>query len=83
MLLGIYPCALEWWLLTAVVLLVVVQTELLAVVGAAHQISSAAPVAVIVTAISRTVTVTLTLVTGGLRSAASPALEIAARTSLT
>ena len=69
--------------LAAVILLVVVGAKLEAVVGAAYQVSLAASVAVIAAAIPGPITVTLTLVTGGLRSAASPALEIAARTSLT
>ena len=51
------------WPLTAIVLLVVIQTELLTVVRAADQVSFAASVAVTLTSITRAVTVTLSLVT--------------------
>ena len=69
--------------LTAVILLVVVGAKLEAVVGAAYQVPLAASVAVIVAAISGPITVTLTLITGGLRSAASLAVVIPPSTSLT
>ena len=65
----------SWRLLAAVILLMVVMSELLAVVWATHQISSAASVAVIVTSITRTITITLTLVTRVLRSATSSVLH--------
>ena len=51
------------WPLTAIVLLVVIQTELLTVVRAADQVSFTASVAVTLTSITRAVTVTLSLVT--------------------
>ena len=60
--------------LAAVILLMVVVTKFFAVVGPTHQISSAASVAVILTSITRTITVTLTLVTRVLRSATSSVL---------
>ena len=69
--------------LAAVILLVVVGAKLEAVVGATYQISFAASVAVIVAAISGPITVTLTLITGGLRSTAPPAVVIPTSTSLT
>merc|ERR1719154_50348 len=69
--------------LAAVILLVVVGAKLEAVVGATYQVSLAASVAVITTAISGPITVTLTLITGGLRSAASLAIVIPPSTSLT
>jgi len=69
--------------LTAVILGVVVGTKLETVVGPTHQISSAASVAVIVTSITRTITVSLTLVTRVLRSAASLSIIISPGTSLT
>ena len=61
----------------------VVGAKLEAVVGPAHQISLAAPVSVIVTAVTGSVTVTLALVTGGLRGAASLAVIIPSSASLT
>jgi len=69
--------------LAAVILLVVVGAKLEAVVGATYQVSLAASVAVIAAAIPGPVTVTLTLVTGGLRSTASLAIIIPPSTSLT
>jgi len=69
--------------LTAVILGVVVGTKLETVVGAAHQISLAASVSVIITAVTGSVTVALALVTGGLRGAASLAVIIPSRASLT
>jgi len=57
-------------------------TELFAVVGPAHQISLAASVAVIVTSVTRTITVTLTLVTRVLRSATPSVPVVPARTPL-
>jgi len=68
--------------LAAVVLGVVVGAKLEAVVGAADEVTLAAPVAVIVAAITRPVTVTLALVTGGLRSAAPLAVIIPPGASL-
>ena len=69
--------------LAAVVLLVVVGAKLEAVVGATYQVPLAASVAVIAAAIPGPITVTLTLVTGGLRSTAPLAVIIPASTSLT
>jgi len=69
--------------LTAVILGMVVGAKLEAVVGPANQISLAAPVSVIVTAVTGSVTVTLALVTGGLGGAASLAVIIPSRASLT
>lgn len=69
--------------LTAVILGVIVGTKLETVVGAADEVTLAASVAVIVTSVTRTVTVTLTLVTRVLRSAASLTIIIPPSTSLT
>ena len=69
--------------LAAVVLLMVVGAKLEAVVGAAYQVSLAASVTIIVAAIPGPVTVTLALVTRGLRSAGPLAVIIPASTSLT
>jgi len=69
--------------LTAVILGMVVGTKLETVVGAADEITLAASVAVIVTSVTRTITVTLTLVTRVLRSAASLTVIISPGTSLT
>ena len=61
----------------------VVQTKLLAVVGAADEVTLAASVSIIQTAITRPITVTLTLITGVLRGAAPLTIIIPASTSLT
>ena len=71
------------WPLTAVVLLVVIQPELLTVVRTTDQVSLAASVSVILPAVPRAITVTLPLVTRVLWSTASPAIEISSGTSLT
>ena len=71
------------WPLTAVVLLVVIQPELLTVVRTTDQVSLAASVSVILPAVTRAITVTLPLVTRVLWGAASPAIEISSGTSLT
>ena len=71
------------WPLTAVVLLVVIQPELLTVVRTTDQVSLAASVSVILPAVPRAITVTLPLVTRVLWGAASPAIEISSGTSLT
>ena len=60
----------------AVVLRVEVGSELEAVVGAAHQASSAASVAVMLTSVLRAVTVALADITGTLRSATPPVLVV-------
>ena len=76
-------CCYLLWPLTAVILGVIVGAKLETVVGAADEVTLAASVAVIVTAVTRTITITLTLVTGVLRSAASPAsFKVPAETSL-
>jgi len=69
--------------LTAVILGMVVSSKLETVVGATDEVSLAASVSVIVTAITRTVTVTLSLIAGVLRGAAPLAIVIPASTSLT
>ena len=61
----------------------VVGAKLETVVGPAHQVSLAAPVSVIITAVPRPVTVALALVTGGLGGAASLAVIIPSSASLT
>ena len=65
------PASTAVRLLAAVVLRVEVGSELEAVVGAAHQASSAASVAVMLASVSRSVTVALPNITGTLRGAAS------------
>ena len=64
------PASTAVRLLAAVVLRVEVSSELEAVVGAAHQASSAASVAVMLASVSRSVTVALANITGTLRGAA-------------
>ena len=61
----------------------VVSSKLETVVGATDEVSLAASVSIIVTAIPGTVTVTLTLITGVLRGAAPLTIVIPASTSLT
>ena len=68
---------------TAVVLLVIEQPELPAVVAAAHQLAPAPGVAVVTSAVTGAVTVTLAIATGLLRCAASLPVKIPPRTSLT
>ena len=60
----------------------VVQTKLLAVVGATDEVTLAASVSIIQATITRPVTVTLTLITGVSRSTASLAIVIPPSTSL-
>ena len=67
---------------TAVVLLVVVVAELLAVVAAADQVPLAPGVAVVEPAVAGTVAVSLSLVAGVLRGAAPPALVVTAGAAL-
>ena len=69
-------------LLAAVVLLVVIQSELSAVVAATDQISQTALVAVVPAAVTRSVTVSLPLVTGLLGSATSLTVVVPATTPL-
>merc|ERR1712044_74652 len=61
----------------------VVGSKLKTVVGPTDEVTFAASVSVIVTAIPRTVTVTLSLIAGVLRSAAPLTIVISASTSLT
>merc|ERR1719411_2326032 len=69
--------------ITAVILLVVVGSEFLTVVAAAHQVTLAASVAVINSAVQWSVTVTLPQAAGLLRRAASLTVEISPPASLT
>ena len=69
-------------LLAAVVLLVVIQSELSAVVAATDQISQTALVAVVPAAVTRAVTVSLPLVTGLLGSTTSLTVVVPATTPL-
>ena len=69
-------------LLAAVVLLVVIQSELSAVVAATDQISQTALVAVVPAAVTRSVTVSLPLVTGLLGSTTSLTVVVPATTPL-
>jgi len=62
---------------------VVVSSELETVVGAAHQISLAAGMTIIETAVPRSVTVALALVTGIFRGAASLTVIVPTSASLT
>jgi len=68
--------------LTAVILGMVVGSKLETVVGATDKVSLAASVSIIVTAITRTITVTLSLIAGVLRGAAPLSIVISASTSL-
>ena len=71
------------WLLTAVIFRMVILSELETVVTPTHQLALAASVAVVLTPVPRTVTVSLSLPTGQLRSATSPAIVVPPRTPLT
>jgi len=70
------------WKVAAVILLVEVCSELLAVVAATHQVSLAAPVTIISSSIQRTVTVTLAVAAGALWCTAPATIEVTASTSL-
>jgi len=72
------PTSTTVWELTAVVLGVEVSSELEAVVTPADQAGPAASVTVMLTSVSRSVTVSLTYITGTLRSTASPAVVVPA-----
>ena len=61
----------------------VVGSKLKAVVGSTDEVSLAASVSIIVTAVPRTVTVTLALIAGVLRGAAPLTIVISASASLT
>ena len=61
----------------------VVGSKLETVVGATDEVSLAASVSIIVTAITRTITVTLSLIAGVLRGAAPLTIVISASASLT
>ena len=76
-------CCIQLRLLAAVILLMVVCSELEAVVAPADQVAPAAPVSVILAAVTRPVTVPLPLPTRRLRSAAPPPIEVSPSTSLT
>ena len=69
--------------LAAVILVMVVVSELLAVVAAAHQVSPASSVTVIETPVIGTIAVSLPFTAGIRRSAASSAVIIPTRTPLT
>ena len=69
--------------LTAVVLLVVEMAKLLAVVTATHEVSLTAGMAVMLTSISRSITVPLSLPTGLLGSTTPATLVVPSCTSLT
>ena len=68
--------------LTAVVLLVVVEAELPAVVGAAHQLAPAPGVAVVKAPVTRAITVTLAILAWSLGGAAPPPVVVPPRASL-
>ena len=68
--------------LTAVILLVIVSSELETIVAAAHQVSSTPRMAIIDAAVQRSVTVTLAFTTGVFRCAASPPVIVPTPTSL-
>jgi len=70
------------WKVAAVILLVEVCSELLAVVAATHQVSLAAPVTIISSSIQRTVTVTLAVAAGALWCTAPATIEVTASTSM-
>ena len=70
------------WSLTAVVLLVIVSSELETVVTATHQVSSTPSMAIIDAAVQRSITVTLAFTTRGLWCATSPSVKVPATTSL-
>ena len=68
--------------LAAVVLLVVVEPELPAVVGAAHELAPAPGVAVMPPPVTRTVAVALAILAWSLGAAAPPPVVVPPRTSL-
>ena len=70
------PASTAVWVFTAVVLGVKIGTELETVVTPTHQSSLAASVAVMLTSITRSVTVALANITGTLRSAAPPPVVV-------
>ena len=67
----------------AVVLVVVEGAELLAVIGAAHELAPAAGVPVVAAAVPRAVAVALAVLAGLLGGAAPPPVIVPARASLT
>ena len=69
--------------LAAVVLLVVVEAELPAVVGAAHELAPAAGVAVMQPPVRGPVTVALAVLARGLGGTAPPAIVVPPRTLVT
>ena len=70
------------WLLTAVIFGMIIFSELEAVVAAALQVSLAASVAVMLASIARSVTVSLSFITGLLGSTTSPPTVVPPRTPL-
>jgi len=68
---------------TTVVLLVIVETKLLAVVAATHEISLTTLMSIISSSISRSITVSLSVPTGVLWSTTSPTIVVPTGTSLT
>ena len=71
------------WSLTAVIFGMIIFSELEAVVAAALQVSLAASVAVMLASIARSVTVSLSFITGLLGSTTSPPVVVPSCTSLT
>merc|ERR1719447_254754 len=76
------PTSTPVWELTAIVLGVEVSSELEAVVTPTDQARLTALVTVMLTSVSRSVTVSLTYITGTLRSTTSPTLVVSAATFL-
>jgi len=70
------------WKVTAVILFMEVCAKLLAVVAATHQVSLTATVTIISSSIKRPITVTLTISTWALWSAAPTTIEVTPSTSL-
>ena len=68
--------------ITAVILLMIVRSKLLAVVASTHKISLAAGMTIIGSTISWTITITLSIVTRILRCTTSATVVVSASTSL-
>ena len=73
----------DHWLLTAVIFRMVIFSELETVVTSTHQVSLAASVAIVLTSVPRSVTVSLSFVTGLVWGTTSPAIVVPPRTPLT
>ena len=69
--------------LTTIILGVEIMSKLLTIVAAAHQVSLAPFITIMLTSITRSITVSLSLITGILRCAASLAIIVPAPASLT